>query len=604
MPPAPPLMHPRNGAATLTGPQAMQRAIFAFQQGNAREAEQLCRRVLDAKADYFDALYLLAMIAGQAGRASETADLLARAVAVNPSSADAYYNRGVALGELKRLEEAVESYGRAIALKPDHADAYFNRGVALLDLDRRQEALDSWDRAVALNPAYAEAYNNRGIALSRLGRREEALLSYERAVLLRPGYASACNNLGSLLAELDRRDDALASFDRAIAFKPDYAEAHNNRGLVLGDLERHSDALASFERAIAQKPDYAEAHYNRGNALRNLHRHAEAIASFERAIAHRPDYAAAHWNLADCCLLLGDFARGWNEYEWRWKLDQREMTRREFPQPLWSGTEPVSGQTILLHSELGLGDTLLFCRYAKEVAALGARVVLEVQPPLVSLLGDLAGVAQIVPRGDPLPAFDFHCPLMSLPLAFKTNLDTVPASVPYVRSDPTRVAEWRARLGASAKPRVGLVWSGSVALKNDQRSMVFADMLPLLGDRADWVSLQKELRDLDRAVLASRADIRHFGDDLRDFSDTAALLDLMDIVVTVDTSVANLAGAMGKRVWILLPFNPHDWRWMLTREDSAWYPTARLFRQPAASDWASVIRRVDSELKRHLGARG
>ena len=308
-------------------------------------------------------------------------------------------------------------------------------------------------------------------------------------------------------------------------------------------------------------------------------------SSFERAIHRRPDHAAAHWNLADCRLLLGDFERGWQEYEWRWKRDQREIKQREFPQPRWSGAEALAGRTILLHSELGLGDTLLFCRYAKEVAARGARVVLEVQPPLVTLLAGLAGVAQIVASGDPLPVFDCHCPLMSLPLAFRTHLGTVPADVPYVRSDPARVAQWRSRLGASAKPRVGLVWSGSVALRNDQRSMALADMLPLVDDRAEWVSLQKELRDADREDLASRAAIRHLGDELRDFSDTAALVDLMDLVVTVDTSVANLAGAMGKKVWILLPYNPHDWRWMLTREDSAWYPTARLFRQPAPGDW-------------------
>jgi hypothetical protein len=258
---------------------------------------------------------------------------------------------------------------------------------------------------------------------------------------------------------------------------------------------------------------------------------------------------------------------------------------------------------VLLHSELGLGDTLLFCRYAKEVAALGARVVLEVQPSLLRLLADLEGIAEILPSGASLPSFDYHCPLMSLPLAFKTDLQSIPASIPYVRSDPARVAAWRARLGARNRPRVGLVWSGSTALRNDKRSMALAEMLPLVRDWADWVSLQKEVRDTEIALLATRPDLRHVGGELTDFSDTAALVDLMDVVVTVDTSVANLAGAMGKAVWILLPFNPHDWRWMLDRADSIWYPTARLFRQPATGDWASVIRRVDEELTREFAAR-
>jgi len=587
-------------AATLTSPpalpQAVQFAFAAYQRGDRAEAERLCRRVLEANPRLFEALYLLGIIAGQSGEPQRAVDFFTKALATNPASADAHFNRGVALGELKRPAEALESYDRVIALKPDHAHAHYNRGVALGELDRPADALASYDRAIALKPDFAEAYNNRGIALARLGRTQDAVTSYERAIALKPQYASAHNNLGNALADLDRRVDALTSFERAIAINPGYAEAHNNRALVLFDLERHADALASFDRAIALKPDYAEAYYNRGNALRELHRHRDAIASFERAIALKADYASAHWNLADCHLLLGDFTRGWSEYEWRWKLRDREMRARNFREPLWLGSEPLKDRTILLHSELGLGDTLLFCRYAIDVTELGATVILEVQPPLVRVLSDMSGVAQIVRAGDPLPAFDFHCPLMSLPLAFKTGVHDVPTHVPYVRSQASDVALWRDRLGRKTKPRVGVVWSGSMALKNDKRSMTLVQMLPLLRHWAEWVSLQKELSSDDAALLAVHPEIRHFGDELSDFADTAALIELVDLVVTVDTSVANLAGAMGKTVWVLLPFNPHDWRWMLEREDSLWYPTARLFRQPAPDDWASVIDRVDSEL--------
>ncbi len=602
MSPSPPLNGPPGGAATLSAPLAIQRAFAACQRGELREAQQLCRRVLDAQPEEFDALYLLAIIEGQSGNPQQAVDLLSRALSTNPGSADAHFNRGVALGELKRYEEAAASYERATALRADYADAHYNRGIALGELDRHAEALESYARAIELRRDFAEAYNNHGFALSKLGRHSEAVASYERAIALRLQYASAHNNLGTALSDLDRRADALASFERAIAVKPDYAEAHNNRGIVLNDLERRLEALASFERAISLKADYAEAFYNRGNALRDLHRHREAMDSYRRAISIRPHYASAHWNLADCYLMFGDFERGWQEYEWRWKLPDLESAWR-VPQPVWLGDAPVQSRTVLLHSERGLGDTLLFCRYAKEVAGLGAKVVLEVQPPLLRLLAELEGIAEIVATGDPLPAFDYHCPLMSLPLAFKTDLRNIPGSVPYVHSDPASLAKWQAALGRKTKPRVGLVWSGSMGLRNDKRSMALAEMLPLVRDWAEWVSLQKEVNEADASLLASHPEIRHVGGELRDFADTAALVELVDVVVTVDTSVANLAGAMGKAVWVMLPFNPHDWRWMLEREDSIWYPTARLFRQPSEHDWASVIRRVYEELVREFAIR-
>jgi tetratricopeptide (TPR) repeat protein len=602
VPPMAPTGRAQIGQSPVALPETVQRALAAYRRGEYAEAERLCRMVVDAKADYFEALYLLGIIAGRAGRAQDASELLRRALSVNPHSADAHFNRGVALGELGRPEEALESYERAIELRRDYADAYYNRGVVLAELGRVEDAVASYDQAIAVKPDSAKAHGNRGIALSRLQRHADALASYDRAIALKPDNANAHNYRGAALAVLGRSTDALESYDRAIALKPAYAEARNNRGLLLSDLERHADAMRAFESAIALEPGYAEAHYNRGNTLRDLHRHAEAAESFERALALKPDHASAHWNLADCRLLLGDFARGWQEYEWRWKLEQRGSSARSFVQPLWLGSPPPAGSTILLHSELGLGDTLLFCRYARKVAALGARVILEVQQPLVRLLDSLEGAAGVLPTGAALPAFDYHCPLMSLPLAFKTDLSSIPATVPYIRSDAAQVAAWQAKLGPKAKPRVGLVWSGSTRLRNDKRSMRLMDALPLLSRQVEWISLQKEVPESETSLLRSRADIRHFGVELSDFADTAALVELMDLVVTVDTSVANLAGAMGKAVWILIPFNPHDWRWMLEREDSIWYPTARLFRQPAPSDWASVVARVDGELLRWLDA--
>jgi tetratricopeptide (TPR) repeat protein len=582
----------------------MEYALAAYQRGDRVEAERLCRLLLSGMPDYFDALFLAGIMAEQAGKAERAVELLSKAVAVRPDVAEAHYNYGVALGDLRQYEEAVASYERAIALKHDYADAYFNRGVALAELGRPVQAIESYDRAIAFNPGYAEVHNNRGIALDHLKRYEESLANYDRAIALKPDYARAHNNRGVALGRLERHADALASYDRAVALKPDYADAFANRGIALGELDRPAEALRSYERAIVLNPRHAEAFYNRGNALRDLNRHAEAIVSYERALALKPDYAAAHWNLADCCLLLGDFARGWQEYEWRWNLERNQNFKSDFQRPLWLGAEPLEGRTILLHAELGFGDTLQFCRYAREVAALGARVVLEVQPALLPLLSGLEGVALAVARGDRLPLFDYHCPLMSLPLAFKTDLTNVPVHVPYLHSDAKRVDLWRQKLRNTGKPRIGVVWSGSMALRNDRRSMALKDLLPLIGGWAEWVSLQKEVRDSDAVLLASRPDLRDAGAELNDFADTAALVELMDVVVTVDTSVAHVAGAMGKPVWIMLPFNPHDWRWMLNREDSIWYPTARVFRQPANGDWASVVSRVDDELVRQFGSRG
>jgi tetratricopeptide (TPR) repeat protein len=576
--------------------QILESAFAACQRGDWGEAERLSRRVLEIRADVFEAHFLLGIIAGQAGKPGDAVEFLSRAVAVNPASPDAHFNRGVALFELGRPDEALESYERALAFNPHYVEAHFNRGVILGDLHRWQEAIECYERAIALKPDYAEAHHNRGIALVKLERPAEAIESYDRAIASRPGYAAAYNNRGVAYARLGRLHDALESYDRAIELKAEYASAYDNRGVALMELDRPSEALSSHERAIVLNPDFAEAHYNRGNALREVHRHPEAIASYERALALKPDHASAHWNLADCLLLLGDFARGWQEYEWRWKLEDRREGQRQFSQPLWLGGGSPAGKTILLHSELGLGDTILFCRYATRVAALGAKVILEVQPPLLPLLIGLEGVAQTLPRGATLPPFDCHCPLMSLPLAFKTDLASIPSSVPYLGSDAERVAVWIERLGSYDRPRVGFVWSGSVKLKNDRRSMPLGAMLGLVSPWAQWISLQKDVPDADAALLASRTDLRHLGNELTDFAETAAVLTLMDLVITVDTSVANLAGAMGKSVWILLPFNPHDWRWMLQRRDSPWYPTARLFRQPSAGDWGSVIASVREEL--------
>lgn len=439
-----------------------------------------------------------------------------------------------------------------------------------------------------------------GLEIHRKGRLAHAQKVYEDVLNLQPNHFDALHMLGVIAAQAENYLQAVELIDRAIEINPDYAEAYFNRGIVLQDLQRPDDALASYDQAINLKPDYGAAYNNHGNALHDLNRLEEALASYDQAISLIPDDAAPHQNRCQCCLLMGDFERGWEGLEWRWKEARLEKSKRDFTQPLWLGRESLAGRTILLHSELGYGDTLQFCRYAKEVSDLGARVIMEVHKPLLGLLKNLDGVSQLLANGSALPAFDYHCPLMSLPLAFKTDLTTIPAHKSYIASNPNKVAAWRNRLGAKTKPRVGLAWSGNPDNMRDRhRSIELAVMRSLLCTEIEWFSLHREVRDSDAELLSSNTDIRHFGGQM-DFDETAAVIELMDLVVSVDTSIAHLAGAMGKPVWILLPFRP-DWRWLLDRDDSPWYPSARLFRQDKIGDWATVMQNVQLALETWIG---
>jgi tetratricopeptide (TPR) repeat protein len=512
-----------------------------------------------------------------------------RAITIKPDYAEANSNRGITLKELKRLDEALASYDRAIILKPDYAEASYNRSITLQELKRLDEALVSYDRAIALKPDYAEAYSNRGNALKDLKRVDEALASYDRAIVLKPDYADAYSNRGLALQALKRLDEALASYDRAIVLKPDYAEAYSNRGNALKDLNRLDEALASYDRALVLKPDYAEVYSNRGLALQDLKRLDEALASYDRAIVLKPDLADVYWNKSLLKILTGDYLEGWQLYEWRWKKEPLINSLRVYKKPLWLGTETLVNKTLLIYPEQGLGDYIQCIRYAVLVEQLGAKVILEVPLALMSLVSTLKGQFTLVESGKPLPDFDYHCPVMSLPLAFKTTVDTIPAQLPYLYATEDKKQHWQEKLGKQTVTRIGLVWSGSTGHKNDHnRSLLLQQLASLLELPVEFYSLQKEVRAVDIDTLIAFHHIHQHQDDLLDFSDTAALVDAMDIIISVDTSVAHLAGAMGKKVFILLPYAA-DYRWMLDRTDSPWYPTATLFRQPALDDWESVV---------------
>jgi tetratricopeptide (TPR) repeat protein len=536
------------------------------------------------------------------GRCEEALASYDRALALIPGFSEAHFGRGATLNALKRREEALASHERAIALNPNYAKAFQGRGMALQGLGRLEDAVASYDHAVALNPHFAEAFVDRGAALAASGRHQDAVASFDQAIALNPDLAEAFNNRGISLLESATVEAALASFDKAVGIRPGYAEAHTNRGNALYALGRRDDALAGHDRAISLRADCVEAHSNRANALSDLGRYEDAVAGYQTSIALDADLAKAHLNLAMCLLRLGRFEAGWREYEWRRTLD-RKLSARRYSQPIWAGQESAQGKTIFIYDEQGLGDTIHFCRYAALLAAQGADVVMAVPASLRGLIATLDPRITVIGDGDVPDRFDFHCPMLSLPLAFGTDLDTIPALPRYLSADGALRSRWASRLGPKDKPRIGAVWSGSRTHKNDaNRSIPFSLFQAIISDGADWLSLQNELRPADADLVLTSSGIRYVGDELKTFDDTAALIDQLDLVVTVDTSVAHLAGALGKPVWVMLPFNP-DWRWLCGRSDSPWYPTARLFRQKAIGDWSTVLEAVKTELPLFLNGR-
>ncbi len=511
------------------------------------------------------------------------------------SNIEAALDRAFALHRAGQVERARDAYLQLRFGHPAHPRLLFLLGTAELQLGRYADAVASLGASLKLDPDQEIALSNCGIGLLALERTAEALACFDRALALAPDQAKWHYNRGNALRNLGRADEALQAYDRAIALDPGDACFYNNRGTLLKDIRRPEAALVAFDRAVALDPNFAEAHSNRGNILKTLGRHDDALAAYDCAIALGGD-ASFKYNKARLLLLTGDFKAGWKLYEQRWQRERSKSFVRRFSQPRWLKDRPVKNKTVLLYGEQGFGDTVQFVRYAPMVAALGAKVVIEVQKDVLPLLAGL-GDFVLIERGKPLPAFDLQCPMMSLPLAFKTRLDTVPANVPYLSADPARIAQWRRRLGPKRAPRIGIAWAGRAAFDNDvNRSIPLATMAPLIAGRFEFHALQKEISSADAVLLHTLSVSVHAGD-LRDFADTAALIAEMDMVISVDTSIAHVAGAIGKPVWILLPFAP-DWRWLLQRTDSPWYPTALLFRQPAFGDWDAVIETAAQELEK------
>lgn len=641
------------------------RAYAAHRDGRLVEAERDYCATLDADPAHADALHLLGVLRHQQGRHAEAADLVGRAVKLRPNDAALQLNLGNALKALGRLDGAIERFRNALTLAPGFALAHYNLANAYAALGRHEDAVDAYRRSLRLSPSDASIWNNLGNSLHAIGRHGEAIDAFTRALELRPGHAGAHNNLGMALAALECAEEAIAHFRRALAAEPRFIAAHFNLGNALDAIGRHNEAVAAFEAALALHAQFPPALLGLGNALAALDRHTEAIPALERAVgldprlslgwlslgnahhamgAHeaalraydqalrlRPELASARLNRALTLLALGDFDRGLRDYEARLDLVRaaREQQRGEAQKaerkrasafdeladrlPRWRG-EPITDRTLLIVAEQGFGDTLQFMRFIPLARKRVERIVFAVQRellPLVAPLGE-AWRVDVVERGATDGDADLHCPLLSLPLALGTTADSLPAAQRYVDVPERYLDRWRDLRRERAKCKVGLAWSGRIQ-RHETRSMPLAALEPLfaLAD-IDWIVLQPNLSDEERRVLDSHpraASIHRFDDRIRDFADTAAIVDGLDAVVSIDTSIAHLAGALGKPLLLMLPFAA-DWRWFTVDSEvlreigadrSPWYPSARLIRQRAPRAWDEVVRRAARLLESELG---
>jgi tetratricopeptide (TPR) repeat protein len=641
-------------------PNATELLALALQQhqaGNLEIAEQLYQQVLRADPGQAATHYYHGVLAYQTGRLEQAVLAISQAVSLNPNVADYHVVLGAAHEALDQMAEAMASFNNALGLDPDSANVHYalangyrhqgklkeaaasyrevlrcnphyseasnDLGKMLIRQDQVAEAVDCFRKAIGLNPQRPEFFLNLGAALEHQGKSEEAIGQYQQAIHLNPQYAEAYLSLGNALAPYQRPYEAAQCYREALRLKPDLAEAHNNLGNVLAKLDKTQEAIACYEKALHYKPGYPDALTNLATSLVYCNRIEEARDYMEQALQLDPDFAPAHWNRSQVLLLLGDFEEGWREFEWRWT--QPGLVRRHGDKPLWDGSD-LHGQTLLVHCEQGLGDTLQFIRYVHQVKQRGGKLVVECQSPVVNVLAGMSGIDLLLAQGKPLPPFDVQAPLLSLPGIFRTTLGTIPASVPYLEADLGRVEHWRKELAKQDVEHcsrladssftldpssflIGIAWQSSKPVHSfavlHERSFplrCFAPLAAIGGVRL--ISLQKGVGTEQLAEVGNQFPVLDLGSRLDEssgpFVDTAAVMLNLDLVITCDTAVPNLAGALGVPVWVPLPAAP-NWRWLLDREDSPWYPTMRLFRQTVHGQWVDVFERMAEELIAEVG---
>ena len=497
------------------------------------------------------------------------------------------------------LQKAEEICKEVLELQPNNADALHLLGLLYYQLKNYVYAIQFIRKALEFSPSDPDAYYDLGNALHEKGDLDEAITCYQKALHFDPNFIEAYNNLGFALQDKGQLDEAITCYQKAIELNPNYAEAYNNLGYAFYlKKEQLEEALTYYHKALQLNPTYPEVHNNLGLALQDKGQLDEAITCYQKAIRHYPNFAEAHWNMALALLLSGNFKDGWEKFEWRWRCISLP---RNFSQPLWDSSD-ITGRTILLHAEQGFGDTIQFIRYVPLVAQCMEKVIVECQEELKSLLQNVEGADLVIARGEPLPEFDIHCPILSLPLVFKTTLENIPLKIPYIIVDPILVQRWKDRIHPdNSKLKIGIVWS--VKHRDEKlhyRSCPLELFSPLTQfDDITFYSLQKGAAGEQAKNPPQGIKLIDYTEEIHDFSDTAAFIENLDLIISVDTAVVHLAGALGKSVWTLVPFAP-DWRWMLTREDSPWYPTMRLFRQSSPGDWEPVIASIEKELSEFI----
>jgi tetratricopeptide (TPR) repeat protein len=603
------------------------------QSGAFHQAEQLCRQLLDAEPANADAWQFLGANLQEQGKLADATACFERALQSQPTSPEAAFRLACSLAAQGKRQEAIGAFRRTLQIKPDHVDALARLGVALAESGNLGEAVSNLRQAIQLRPDFAKARHNLGVALSQQGHLEKARHHLEHALRLRPDYSEAAYNLGNVLNSMGRREEAIASFRRAIEHQPNHAGAYTNLGLALTEAGRSAEAISILQQAVRLRNQSAEAYNNLGLALADLGRFAEAEAVYQKALErnHRdptihnnlgsmlrfagrlkesltsyqialwldPHSASAHWNRSLAWLQAGNFEQGWPEYEWRWK--RQKAKPHPFRQPLWDGSS-LDGRTIVLHLEQGTGDTFQFIRYAPLVKQRGGTVVLHCPANLIPLLSRCKGIDRLVPDGAELPQGDTQAPLMSLPGIFRTTLATVPATVPYLFVDEARVESWRGHLCSLAGFKVGIAWQGNRNHAWDHhRSVPLSAFAPLASiPGVSLISLQKGYGSEQLRSLGKRLPIVDLPSEqnptAESFVDTAAIMKNLDLVISVDTSIAHLAGGLGVPVWVGLSLMA-DWRWLLDCEDAPWYPGMRLFRQTRLGDWAAIFERIKVELQ-------
>lgn len=607
--------------------------VIQHQKGNAYLAEQWIRKSLTLKPDVAEVNFNLALSLLAQNKLNESLTYFESAIKLKPDYAASYFQIGNVYKNLEQYELAKKNYEKSLSYNPQHADSLNCLGVILCKLNDHGKSVDYFKQALDIRPNFPEALNNLGVAYLELDRPEQTREFCEKAITLRPDYTAALNNLGTAHKNQGSYTDAIQYYERALSINPNLLEARNNLGLsmmfgmsaiesaincfqeVLKQDPQHPQALnnlgitlchqglfeegiLSYRKAINIKPDYTEALSNLACALRATGKIQEALKIYEEVLKQELSFAEAHNNYAMMLLSVGEFSKGLREYEWRWKTSQLKDAVRDFRRPLWQG-EDLSGKTLLVYAEQGLGDTLQFCRFIPTIKRKNINILLEVPDSLARLAKTLKGVDKVIISGHDIPDFDYHCPMLNLPLALGTDINSIPSEIPYLSADANEIATFAKRMPANNRKRIGLVWSGNprnhsfeLSSIDRQRSMPPQYLEPLFKiQNIDFYSLQK-----DGPKTSNEFQLIDYMSECHDFADTAALVSNLDLVISVDTSVVHLAGAIGKPVWLL---NRYDgcWRWLHNRNDSPWYPLLRQFRQIKFGDWEDVIKRVAKELE-------